>query len=51
MLQSTHKMANLTQDEICAVLCSERPYKQRDGKKWLCEILHIAGLLKCENPI
>ena len=51
MLQSTHKMANLTQDEICAVLCSERQYKQRDGKKWLCEILHIAGLLKCENPI
>ena len=33
MLQSTHKMANLTQDEICAVLCSERQYKQHDGEK------------------
>ena len=33
MLQSTHQMANLTQNEICAVLCSERQYKQHDGEK------------------
>ena len=33
MLQSTHKMANLTQNEICAVLCSKRQYKQHDGEK------------------
>ena len=33
MPQSTHKMANLTQNEICAVLCSKRPYKQHDGEK------------------
>ena len=51
MLQSTHKMANLNQNEICAVLCSKRQYKQHDGEKWLCEILHIAGLLNSENPI
>ena len=51
MLHSTHKMANLNQNEICAVLCSKRQYKQHDGEKWLCEILHIAGLLNSENPI
>ena len=51
MLQSTHKMANFNQNEICAVLCSKRQYKQHDGEKWLCEILHIAGLLNSENPI
>ena len=33
LLQSTHKMANLTQNEICAVLCSKRQYKQHDGEK------------------
>ena len=33
MLQCTHKMANLTQNEICAVLCSKRQYKQDDGEK------------------
>ena len=33
MLQSTHKMANLTQNEICAVLCSKRQYKQHDREK------------------
>ena len=33
MLQSTHKMANLNQNEICAVLCSKRQYKQHDGEK------------------
>ena len=33
MLQSTHKMANLTQNEIRAVLCSKRQYKQHDGEK------------------
>ena len=33
MLQSTHKMANLTQNEICAVLCSKRQYKQHNGEK------------------
>ena len=44
MLQSTHNMANLNQNEIWAVLCSKRQYKQHDGEKWLCEILHIAGL-------
>ena len=33
MLQSTHKMANLAQNEICAVLCSKRQYKQYDGEK------------------
>ena len=26
MLPSTHKMANLNQNEICAVLCSKRQY-------------------------
>ena len=33
MLQSTHKMANLTQNEICVVLCPKRQYKQHDGEK------------------
>ena len=33
MLQSTHKMANLTQNEICALPCSKRQYKQHDGEK------------------
>ena len=33
------------------MLCSKRQYKQHDGEKWLCEILHIAGLLNSENPI
>ena len=28
MLQFTHKMENLNQNEICAVLCSKRQYKQ-----------------------
>ena len=51
MIQSTHKMANVTKNEICTVLCSKRQYKQGDGEKWLCEILHIAGLLNSENPI
>ena len=44
-------MANLTQNEICAVLCSKRQYNQMTEKKWLCEVLHIAGLLNSENPI
>ena len=44
-------MANLNQNEIYAVLCSKRQYKQHDGEKWLCEILNIAGLLKSENSI
>ena len=51
MLQSTHKMANLNQNEICAVLCLKRQYKIHDGEKWLSEILHIAGLLNSENPV
>ena len=51
MLQSTHKMANLNRNEICAVLRLKRQYKQHDGEKWLCEILHIACLLNSENPI
>ena len=51
MPQSTHKMANLNQNEICAVLRLKRQYKQHDGEKWLCEILHIACLLSSENPI
>ena len=51
MLQSTHKMAKLNQNEICAVLCLKRQYKQHDGEEWLCEILHIACLLNSENPI
>ena len=51
MLQSTHKMANLNQNEICAVLCLKRQYKIHDGGKWLSEILHIAGLLNSENPV
>ena len=51
MLQFTHRMENLNQNEICAVLCSKRQYKQNDGEKWLCEILHIAGLLNSKNPI
>jgi len=29
----TKIMANLTQNEICAVLCSKRQYKQHDGEK------------------
>ena len=29
----------------------KRQYKQHMEKKWLCEILHIAGLLNSENPI
>ena len=33
MLQSTHKMANLTRNEICDVLCSKRQYRQHDGEK------------------
>ena len=33
MLQPTRKVANLTQNEVCAVLCSERQYKQHDGEK------------------
>ena len=33
ILQSTHKMANLTQNEICAVLCSKRQYKQHVEEK------------------
>ena len=33
MLESTHKMAKLTVNEISAVLCSERQYKQHDGEK------------------
>ena len=36
MLQSTHKMANLNQNEICAVLCSKRQYKNMMEKEWLC---------------
>ena len=51
MLQSTHKMANLNQNEICAVLCLKRQYKIHDGEKWLSEILHIAGLLNSDNPV
>ena len=51
MLQSTHKMATLNQNEICAVLCLKRQYKIHDGEKWLSEILHIAGLLNSENPV
>ena len=51
MRQSTHKMANLNQNEIWAVLCWKRQCKQHNGEKWLCEILHIAGLLNSENPI
>ena len=51
MLQSTHKMANLNQNEICAVLCLKRHYKIHDGEKWRSEILHIAGLLNSENPV
>ena len=51
MLQSTHKMANLNQNEKCAVLSLKRQYKIHDGEKWLCEILHIAGLLNSENPV
>ena len=33
MPQSIHKMGNLNQNEICAVLCSKRQYKQHDGEK------------------
>ena len=32
MLQSTHKMANLNQNEICAVLCSKKAQKH-DGER------------------
>ena len=44
-------MANLNQNEICAVLCLNRQYKIHDGEKWLSEILHIAGLLNSENSV
>ena len=30
-------MANLNQNEICAVLCLKRQYKIHDGEKWLSE--------------
>ena len=33
MLQSTYKVESLTPNEICAVLCSKRQYKQHDGEK------------------
>ena len=35
------------------VLCSVRKGNTNSmmEKKWLCEILHIAGLLNSENPI
>ena len=45
------KWQTLNQNEICAVLRLKRQYKQHDGEKWLCEILHIACLLNSENPI
>ena len=52
MLQSTHKKANLNQNEICALLCSKKSNTNNMmEKKWLCEILHIAGLLNSENPL
>ena len=51
MLESTHKKANLTQNEICAVLCSKRQYKQHDGEKIAMWNLYITGLLNSENPI
>ena len=39
MLQSTHKMANLNQNEICAVLCLKRQilYQQHDEKIFVCQ--------------
>ena len=40
MLQSTHKMANLTQNEICAVLRSRRQYKQHDGENGYVKFAH-----------
>ena len=46
MLESNHKMVNLTQNEICAVRCSKMQLNNMMGRKSLCEILHIAGLLK-----
>ena len=46
MLQSTHKMANLTENEICAVLCSKRQ-QQHDGENGYVK----AGLLNSEIPI
>ena len=46
MLQSTHKMANLNQNEICAVLCSKRQ-QQHDGENGYVK----AGLLNSEIPI
>ena len=51
MLQSTHKWQTLLRMKY--VLCSVRKGNTNNmmEKKWLCEILHIAGLLKCENPI
>ena len=51
MLQFTQKSENLNQNEICALLCSKRQYKQNDEEKWLCEIFHIAGLLNDKNRI
>ena len=54
MLQSPHKMANLTQNEICSAFHSKKQYKQHDGeKKMAMWNLHIpvAGLLNSKNPI
>ena len=52
MLQFTHKKANLNQNEICAVLYSKKNNTNNMmQKKWLCEILHIVGLLNSENPL
>ena len=51
MLQLAHKMGNLNQNEICAVLCSKKAIQKKCWRKWLCKILRIAGLLNTENPI
>ena len=52
ILQSTHKKANLNQNEICAVLCPKKGNTNNMmEKKWLCEIVHKARLLNSENPL
>ena len=44
MLQSTHKMANLNQNEICAELRSRRQYKQHDGKNGYVKFAHSRSI-------
>ena len=44
-------MVNLTQNEICAVLCSKRQYKQHDGEKMAMWNFAHSRFIKLWNPI